>query len=297
VIREIDYSKEVLHNIISKLEDKKNVLEEIEQQIEDTSMTLLSSMEYNKSSFEEEHTKADSSSRVERTQVQDITNRPRASGARISPQKIIHEMEMSQEIETGLLSQRALGSPRDRHSGAPDAAGSTVTRRESCEGTAGVDLDSAPAEQIATVEKKSVETAYRDPVEKTEDNTAREDHEERKISPPPEEAYIYPEEYGEALPLPVVGKRKASTSPDSKDEDNEITTHRPRKARVIVSESPLVELKQTESYVTLDRIVISSEEDSTEESSSIISTGREKEAPLTRSAKKKKNEEILSKSV
>jgi len=152
VIREIDHSKEVLHNIISKLEDKKNVLEEIEQQIEDTSMTLLSSIEFNKSSFKEEHTEADSSSRVERTQVQEITNRPRASGARISPQKIIHEMEMSQEIETGLLSQGALGSPKDQHSGAPDAAGSIVHGRKSCEGTAEADLGSASAEQVATVE-------------------------------------------------------------------------------------------------------------------------------------------------
>lgn len=152
MIREIDHSKEVLHSIINRIEGKKNALEEIEQQIEDTSMMLLSSVEYSKSSFEREHTESDNSLRVERTQVLETTNSSRVSGARISPQKIT-QMEMSQDNEKGLLSQGALGYPRDRQGGEPDAAGSTVDGRKSSEGTAGVVSVSAPAAQTATAEQ------------------------------------------------------------------------------------------------------------------------------------------------
>jgi len=208
----------------------------------------------------------------------------------------MNKMERTMEQEINLPSQGALGSPRDRHSGAPDAAGSTVIRRKSSEGTAEVDFDSAHAEQAATVEKESVKAIYRDSTDTMEDNTALEAHNKEETPPATsEEIYIHHEKHEEELPLPVAGKRKASTSPESKDEDNEITTRKSRKPRTIASESPFPETERSEPLEALDSIIISSEEDSTEECSSARSISREKEAPLTRSAKKKRNEETFSK--
>jgi len=155
-INEIDQSKAALHDIIRRIEEKKNILLELEDQMDNVSSQLMVSTEHSSSSFLEMERKDNScSTRVGRTQDSYSSNRPREGDARITSPKHKINMASTMESEKELPSQGALGSPRDRHGGEPDAAGSTVDGRESSEGTAGVGSVSAPAAQAATAEPDS----------------------------------------------------------------------------------------------------------------------------------------------
>lgn len=171
-------------NISRQLEDKKSALDSIEQKIADVSDTVLSSLDMTTTSKLEQNLST-SSNRVERTLGYDSPNRSRDGDTRL------------------LLSLGALGSPRDQHGSAPDAAVSTVQGRKFCEGTAGVALASASAEQAATGEHKPVNAQT-------------------------------------VATFKSAEKRKASNSPRSEVEDgDDFVKDRPTKARIITStESP-----------------------------------------------------------
>jgi len=202
MINEIDLSKAALRDISRRLEDKKNALTDIEKQMDDVSNSLLSSMERQSSGLDLEPNVSCGSNRVERTLGQVTPNRPRVGGPQIwSPKS--KQMDMSQENVKDLLPQGALGSPRGRHGGAPDAAGSSVLGRESCEGTTGVDSDSAPVEQTVTVDKESAPDLYQ-----------------------PQEASPS-KRLEEEIPHSAKGKRKAIASPESNEDDAGIT-HSPK---------------------------------------------------------------------
>lgn len=217
IIGEIDQTSAALQNISQRLADKRNALRDIEQRMDDVSGPVLSSTVQRGSSFlEEELTDTCSSHRAERTLECESSNRPRDGSARISLPN--HDnMDMQKEHDKVLPPQGALGSPRGRHGGAPDAAGSTVFGQASCEGTAGVVSVSAPVDQMATAEidpRESVDCV---------------------IADSPAATHIdYP-------PAQVAGeKRKASTSPGSEvDGAVGIIARRPIKARAIEpTESP-----------------------------------------------------------
>jgi len=210
MINEIDLSKAALQDINKRIADKKNALLDIEKQMDDVSNSIFSSVDRQGLSEELEHNVIRSSSRVERTRDFEASNRPRAGDPRTWSPKLKLNMAMSQGSEINLPSQGALGSPRDQHGGAPDAAGSTVLGRESGEGTVGVVSASAPADQVATAE----DTEFLiDDVRNTR------------------------EEYSEETIIPATGeKRKATSSPGEDTEEAEpIGVRRPNKARVIDS--------------------------------------------------------------
>lgn len=68
---------------------------------------FLTSLEQDTSSQEMECSPADSSSRVERTQVLVSTNHPRVDGARISPPHTTKQMDMNKDKEIDLPPQRS----------------------------------------------------------------------------------------------------------------------------------------------------------------------------------------------
>jgi len=226
MINEIDQSKAALYDISRRIEDRKNVLLKLENQMDNVSSQLLSSIEQSSSSFLELERKDNScSSRVERTQGSDTSNRPKEGDARITSPKTIYNMDNAQGHEENLPSQGVLGSPRDRHGGAPDAAGSTVLGRKSSEGTVGVASASAPADQAATAETEPLEMVACIP-----EDTPNVVQTETSI-------------------ITAGEKRKASTSPGSEaDGVAGIFTRRPIKTRVIEStESPEVQNKTYDS--------------------------------------------------
>jgi len=217
MINKIDLSRAALEDINKRLQDKKNVLIDLEQQMDDVSKSLVSSTERQDLSLKSERDVTHSSSRVERTRGFESPNRSRAGGSRIWSPKFIQTMAMSQGSEINLPSQGALGSPRDRHGGAPDAAGSTVLGRESGEGTVGAVSASAPTEKMATAEFDPLKVVSCD-----------------YAGTPPTNLP------GKTLIQATGEKRKASTSPGSEvDAVEGVITRRPLKARVIEStESP-----------------------------------------------------------
>lgn len=203
MISEIDQSKVVLMDISQKIEDKKQLLSHIEKQMDDASSFLTSINESHKSSMPDEELHYSLCSvGIERTQEASFESRSRSGDSRMLSPKYI-EMAMSQEKEINLLPQGELGTPRGRHGGEPDTAGSTVSVRKSCEGTGGVASASAPPAQVATAELFG----------ETED---------------PKDL----QESMEAIQTPCE-KRKASMSPFSDDE--EVGARRHFKARIVES--------------------------------------------------------------
>jgi len=209
MINEIDLSRAALQDISKRLQDKKNALIDLEQQMDVVSRSLVSTTERQDSSLKLEQDFTHSSSRVERTRGSKSPNRPRAGDSRIWSPKSMKKMAMSQGIEANLPPQGALGSPRVRHGGAPDAAGSTVYGQKSCEGTVGVASASAPTEQAATAEQPI--TLSQDDYPKRKDCT-----EDTGVLNPSE-------------------KRKATSSPYNDDEVQISVTRRPIKTRIVDS--------------------------------------------------------------
>lgn len=215
MINDIDVSKAALHEISRRIEEKKEILYELDQEIEDVSNRCFISAE-DTSAMESEHFTSRSSDRVERTPGYESPKRSRVDGARYSP-SMINEMEKSQDNEIKLLPQEELGASRGRQGGVPDTAGSPVYGRESCKGTDGVVSACAPSEQAATAEHNL--------------NT---------------DTCIY-DEFLEAVheaetPLKKSEKRKASTSLSNESEGiaREVV-RRPNKTRIIESaESKIV---------------------------------------------------------
>lgn len=213
MINQIDLSKAALH--ISQIKDKKSILLDIEQKIEDASSVFLSPIELGTSTLELKRFTSGGSSRVERTLDHVTPKCSRDGGARITPPKFIYNMDSIQDHEKNLLPQEALGSSRDRHSDEPDAAGSTVVVRESCKDTVGMVSASVPTDQAATAEFDLIEV-----VSCVMEN-----------APDPVQA--------ETTALIAGEKRKASTSLGS-DADGVVyaSARRPTKTRVESMESP-----------------------------------------------------------
>lgn len=147
MIQEINKSELILLDINRRLKEKKSVLEDLEQEMEQTSSTLLTSVDLSISPLEMDIDNIDGSSRVERTQVFKSTNRPRDGGARITL-PIDTKMEMEKENELYLPSQGAHGISRGRHGGTPVAAASS-SGKSTVEAVSG----SALAAQAATAER------------------------------------------------------------------------------------------------------------------------------------------------
>lgn len=159
MIKESDLTREALRDISQRLEEKKDALLKIEREMDDVSGSILSTSQQDEVASEQaEHNDVHGSQRSERTHESANSKRPRDEGARNSPSNI-NDMEMSKEHEEGLPPQEDFGTSRGRPGGAPDATRSVDQElsswHESCEGTAGVELASAPADQVATGEKRS----------------------------------------------------------------------------------------------------------------------------------------------
>lgn len=148
IINEIDQTSAALQNISQRIADKKNALQDIEQRMDDVSTSVLSTSGLQDSSYlEEEHTDNHSSYWVEHTREYVASNRPRDGGTRNMSPNNTKNMAMSNGNKLTLPSQGTFGTPRDRKSGEPDAAGSS-----SDEGTVGAVSVSAPAGKMATAE-------------------------------------------------------------------------------------------------------------------------------------------------
>lgn len=134
-------------------------------------------------------------------------------------------------------------------------------------------------------------TAAAEITEKTKDNLlSSEQDEELSHLPPFGEELAHPEEQeGEATLTPVVaGKRKASTSPETKVDDTEISTRRPQKARAVECEISKSKLTQAEPDAMSDDIIsISSEEESLDDRLSTITTNERNDSGIHRKKKTK----------
>jgi len=154
-------------------------------------------------------------------------------------------MAMIEGNDNDLLSQGALGSPRDRQGGAPDATGSNVSGRESSEGTVGA----APAAKTATAEIDPLDVMSCDYTVTPTVNLPEET---------PAQAITVTQATGE--------KRKASSSPGSEVDGTEgVVVRRPLKARVLEStESPEARNISKDDELDDIEVVISSSDAETE---------------------------------
>ncbi|GAB1869618.1 Reverse transcriptase [Camponotus japonicus] len=228
MINDIDVSKAALHEISRRIEEKKEILYELDREIEDVTNRCFISVE-DTSVLESEHFTSRSSDRVERTPGYESPKRSRVDGARYSS-SIINEMDKSQDKEIKLLPQEELGASRGRQGGVPDTAGSPVHGRESCKGTDGAVSTSAPSEQAATVEHNLSYTdtcIYEELLEEVQETET---------------------------PLKKSEKRKASTSPDNESEGiTREAARRPNKTRIIESiESNIVLISDSEDHQNSD---------------------------------------------
>lgn len=210
MINEIDQSKFVLQNIGQQIADKKQELMEIEKCMDDASILLSVSSDLKESSsLNIEQNFTHSSDGNECTHEFNQLTRSRDGVTRImSPNYIT--MAMSENNEFSLLSQGDFGASRDRHGGEPDAAGSIVLGRESCEGTVEVASASASTAQVATAELNN-------------------DSNKELVHSCDQELQMEIQSSSNAGE-----KRKASVSPGSETEM--IGSRRPNKARIVESE-------------------------------------------------------------
>lgn len=205
-INEIDQSHLALLNISQRIADKKQVLLDIDKQLDDVSKSVCYMVDPQSSLMELERSSSPpfNSSGVECPQDLSSSKHPRDGDTRTLSPNITTIMEL-QGQERNLLSQGEIGTSRDRQSGEPDAA-----RSSSDEGTAGMDAGSVPAVQAVTAEH-NLESNIGD-----------------RMSP------LYGSATGQ-----IGEKRKASTSPGSEASavDN-VIARRPNKTRIIESNEP-----------------------------------------------------------